>query len=71
MLLDYRLSSSLTAMDVVQKVKSVFASVPVVILSELQWMPDDMKDHAIAFINKGDPKRLVETINNIVQAKSS
>ena len=70
-LLDYRLSSSLTAVDVVKQVKTAFSSVPVVVLSELQWMPDDMKDHAIAFINKGDPKRLVETINNLVQAKSS
>jgi DNA-binding NtrC family response regulator len=68
-LLDYRLNSSLTAVDVIQKVKSAFASVPVVVLSELHWMPDDMKDHAIAFINKGDPKRLVATINEIVQAK--
>jgi DNA-binding NtrC family response regulator len=68
-LLDYRLSSSLTAMDVAEQLKKAFPSTPIVILSEMQWMPDDMKDHAHAFINKGDPKRLVETINGILQGQ--
>jgi DNA-binding NtrC family response regulator len=66
-LLDYRLSSSLSPLDVIEQLKGAFPSVPIVILSEMQWMPDDMKNHVQAFINKGDPKRLVETINSIVQ----
>jgi len=70
-LLDYRLSSSLTAVDVVLQVKSAFASVPIVVLSEMQWMPDDMRDHAVGFIHKGDPKRLVETIDGILDPNSS
>jgi DNA-binding NtrC family response regulator len=69
-LLDYRLSSSLTPMDVIEQLKRTFPSAPIVILSEMQWMPDDMKNHAQAFINKGDPKKLVETINGIVQGKA-
>src|SRR5579871_1281194 len=58
-LLDYRLSSSLTPADVVHQLKSTFPSVPIVVLSEVQWMPEEMRGHAVAFINKGDPKRLV------------
>jgi DNA-binding NtrC family response regulator len=68
-LLDYRLSSSLTPTDVIAQLKGAFPSAPIVILSEMQWMPDDVKNHAQAFINKGDPKRLVETINGILQEK--
>jgi CheY-like chemotaxis protein len=68
-LLDYRLSSSLTPVDVIEQLKRAFPAVPVVILSEMQWMPDDVKEHALAFINKGDPKKLVETINGILQGK--
>ena len=70
-LLDYRLSSSLTAVDVANQLKEELGPVPVVVLSELQWMPDDMKGHAIAFVNKGDPMNLVESINSILQNESS
>ena len=70
-LLDYRLSSSLTAVDVVLLVKQAFASVPVLVLSEMQWMPDDMRDHAIGFVHKGDPNRLVETIGRILDPSSA
>jgi DNA-binding NtrC family response regulator len=69
-LLDYRLSSSLTAVDVVLLVKQAFASVPVLVLSEMQWMPDDMRDHAVGFVHKGDPNRLVETIGRILDPNS-
>jgi DNA-binding response OmpR family regulator len=68
-LLDYRLSSSLSPVDVIEQLKSKFPAAPIVILSELQWMPDDMKGHAQAFINKGDPKGLVDTIHGILQGK--
>ncbi len=70
-LLDYRLSSSLSAVDVVLLVKSAFASVPIVVLSEMQWMPDDMREHAIGFVHKGDPNRLVETIGRILDPSSA
>jgi DNA-binding NtrC family response regulator len=70
-LLDYRLSSSLSAVDVVLLVKSAFPSVPVVVLSEMQWMPDDMRDHAIGFVHKGDPNRLVATIGSLLDPNSA
>jgi DNA-binding response OmpR family regulator len=66
-LLDYRLSSSLSASDVVRQLKNTFSSVPIIVLSELPWMPDDMRGHAVDFVNKGDPKRLIETITAILQ----
>jgi CheY-like chemotaxis protein len=70
-LLDYRLSSSLTSLDVIHRLRSTFAPVPIVILSELQWMPDDVRDHAVAFVNKGDPRRLLETIAAVLPSKSA
>lgn len=69
-LLDYRLSSSLTPLEVVQQLKKAFASAPVVVLSEMQWMPDDMRGHAAAFINKGDPVRLLETVASVLNKSS-
>lgn len=58
-LMDYRYSSSLTAVDIVQKVKVAFPTAPVVVLSEVDAMPADMKPHAVAFIKKGEPQDLV------------
>jgi DNA-binding response OmpR family regulator len=69
-LLDYRLSSSLNALDVIHKIRNIFAAVPIIILSEVQWMPDDVRGHATAFVNKGNPDLLVETIAAILQGKS-
>ena len=70
-LLDYRLKISvLTPLDVVHRLRSAFASTPIVILSELEWMPDDVRGHAAAFVNKGDPKLLLDTIAAVLHGKS-
>ena len=70
-LLDYRLSSSLTAMDVAEQVKSAFPLIPIVVLSEAPWMPDEMRAHAEAFVNKGNPRLLLETISSVLEARPS
>ncbi len=61
-LLDYRLNSSLTAADVAEQLKTGFPSVPIVILSELPWMPEDANRYATAFVHKGEPEQLFETV---------
>ena len=70
-LLDYRLSSSLTAPEVAEQVKSAFPEAPIVVLSELPWMPDDIRAYAAAFVNKGEPKRLIETLAAVLRGKPS
>jgi CheY-like chemotaxis protein len=66
-LLDFRLSSSLSAIDVAKQVKLAFPSIPILVLSELQWMPEEMREYATDFVNKGDPQKLVERIAEVVQ----
>lgn len=70
-LLDYRLSSSLSAVDVANQVKSAYPSVPIVVLSELPWMPDEMQTHAEAFVNKGNPRLLIETVCRVLERRRS
>ena len=70
-LLDYRLDSSVTPLDVIHQLRSAFGQVPILILSDLQWMPEDMREHAAAFIHKGDPKMLLETIAGVLKEKST
>jgi two-component system alkaline phosphatase synthesis response regulator PhoP len=48
-LLDYRLDSTLTAVDVAKLVKTTFPDAPVIVLSALDWMPDDIAPFAAAF----------------------
>ena len=61
-LLDYRLNSSLTAADVADQLKIEFPSAPIIILSELPWMPEDAGRYAKGFVHKGEPARLMETV---------
>jgi|SRR5215469_13718333 len=68
-LLDYRLSSSLTATDLAEMVKKAFPAAPIVVLSELPWMPDDISPHAAAFVHKGEPKHLLETLAEVLQSR--
>ena len=61
-LMDYRYSSSLTAIDIVGAVKAAYPEVPIVVFSEMYGMPADMKQHAKAFIRKGEPQELVNRL---------
>lgn len=70
-LLDYRLNSSLRAPDIARQAQSTYPSIPIVVLSEAPWMPDDMNDLAMAFVNKGNPKLLMDTIRGVVERRHS
>jgi len=61
-LLDYRLGESLTAADVVEQVKTAFPNIPVLVLSDMMYMPEEMEGRATAFIRKGHPEQLLETL---------
>jgi len=61
-LLDYRLNSSLTAADVADQLQVDFPSAPIIILSELPWMPEDAQRYAKGFVHKGEPDLLMETV---------
>lgn len=68
-LLDYRFNSSLSAVDVYDQIKGRFPSAPVVVLSDRQWMPDEMKGKAEAFVSKGDPNVLLDTVAAILDRR--
>ena len=61
-LLDYRLNSSLTAADIAEQLKASFPSAPIVLLSELPWMPEEAHRYAKAFVHKGEPEQLFQTV---------
>jgi CheY-like chemotaxis protein len=69
-LLDYRLNSSLTAADVAARLQTQYPSAPIVVLSELPWMPDDAKPYAKAFVHKGEHDQLFETVKKFCAANA-
>jgi DNA-binding response OmpR family regulator len=69
--LDYALGSQLKAADVARQVKSALPEAPVVILSDLFGMPEDVAPLAVAFVQKGDPEDLLRTIASVLAGSNS
>jgi len=70
-LMDYRLSSELTAADVARLIHLEFPGVPIILISELLWIPDDVKGLVDAFVTKGDPEKVIETIDEMLALKEN
>lgn len=68
--MDYRLNSVLTGPDVAKLVREKFPEVPIMLLSEYQWMPDDMTGLVDAFVTKGNPDVLLERIAELASPQS-
>ncbi len=60
--LNYRLSGALTAVQVAAKVRQFFPDSPIIVLSDLFGMPDDIAAFAQTFVRKGQPEMLIATI---------
>lgn len=60
--LDYRLTGTLTAVEAARQIEKKYPEVPIVILSDMFEMPDDIAPYARKFVRKGEPEKLIETI---------
>jgi len=60
--LDYRLASTLTAPQIAGELRQLFPDAPIIVLSELSWMPAEMEPYAKAFVSKGEPQELLDLI---------
>ncbi len=70
-LLDYRLSSELTAADIAADVRNRFPKAPIVVLSDLPFMPDVAREFADGFVQKGEPEKLLKTVEAAVTLAES
>jgi hypothetical protein len=52
----------LTAAEIAAQVKAAFPLAPIVILSELPWIPEAARQYAKGFVHKGEPERLYEAV---------
>ena len=64
--LDYRLTGTLTAVEAARQIEKKYPNVPIVILSDMFEMPDDIAPYARKFVRKGEPEKLIATISGLL-----
>ncbi len=67
-LLDYRLGFGLSAVDVARRVRELYPTTPILVLSDLFGMPEDIAPYASGFVRKGEPQQLLDTIFETIKA---
>lgn len=68
-LMDYRLTPQVTAVQAAEATRSRFPRAPIVVLSDLYDMPADMAPYAKGFVRKGEPAKLVDMLAQCLGAK--
>jgi len=65
-LLDYKLHSIKTAVEIAQAIRAQYPAAPIVLLSDLWSLPADIEPYVAAFVRKGQPAKLLETVCRLV-----
>ncbi len=66
--LDYRLGAGLSAVDVAKRLRSTYPNTPILVLSDLYGMPEDIAPYVSGFVRKGEPQQLLDTIVSTLKA---
>jgi DNA-binding NtrC family response regulator len=70
-LLDYRLTRQMTALEAVGQARSRYPGIPIIVLSDIYDLPADIAPHVQAFVRKGEPAQLVHTVASFFQPRTS
>ena len=60
--LDYRLTGGMKATDAARLVSGVYPNAPIILLSDIYGIPDDIAPYIKAFVRKGEPEKLIATV---------
>jgi DNA-binding response OmpR family regulator len=66
--MDYRMGDSISSPEVARMAQHAFPKKPLLVLSDMQWMPDDIAPYAAAFARKGEPEQLLAKIRTLVNS---
>ncbi len=64
--LDYRLTGTLTAVEAALQIQKKYPTAPIVILSDILDLPDDIAPYASRFVRKGEPEKLIAAISSLL-----
>jgi CheY-like chemotaxis protein len=71
-LLDYRLGGRRAqSLQVARLIRSRLPEVPIIVLSEELYLPDDIAPMVEGFVRKGDPAKLVDQLNQLLRPSPS
>ena len=60
--LDYRLTGGMKATDAARLVNGAYPNAPIILLSDVYGIPDDIAPYIKAFVRKGEPEKLIATV---------
>ena len=61
-LLDYRLNSVRTSVEIAQEIQAMYPFAPIVLLSDVWGLPSDIAAFVTAFVRKGETEKLLRTL---------
>jgi DNA-binding NtrC family response regulator len=70
-LLDYRMNSVKATPQIAQELKAKYPEAPILLLSDLWTMPEDIQPYASEFVRKGEPENLLKTLIRLTTAEGN
>jgi DNA-binding NtrC family response regulator len=64
--LDYRLASGISPVDIAMQVRSRYPRAPILLLSDVYGLPADIAPHVDDFVRKGEPEKLLTTLKKLI-----
>lgn len=68
--MDYRLTSQMTAVRAAEAVRGRYPAAPIVVLSDVYDLPADIAPYVQGFVRKGEPAKLVELLSRLPRART-
>jgi DNA-binding NarL/FixJ family response regulator len=68
--MDYRLSDRMTAVQAAEMVRLRYPGAPILVLSDVYDLPEDIALYAQAFVRKGEPAKLVEVLKELCRNRA-
>jgi DNA-binding NtrC family response regulator len=64
--LDYALHCGATPAEVAERLHKEYPQAPILLLSDMNELPEDVEPYAQAFVRKGNPEKLVATVMSLL-----
>ncbi|HVU44888.1 MAG TPA: response regulator [Terracidiphilus sp.] len=65
-LLDYKLQSLRTSAEFAREIRDLYPAAPIVLLSDLWSLPQDVAPFVVEFVRKGQPAKLLEVVGRLL-----
>jgi DNA-binding NtrC family response regulator len=65
-LLDYKLQSLRTSAEFAREIKELYPAAPIILLSDLWSLPEDIAPLVTEFVRKGQPARLLQVVERLL-----